>query len=139
MPCAGCVRASSPPRPSRSWTPSGCCARRSSTNGPAHRRRRREGEPMLNDEQIRAAIVSLAKPIAERGGCNVLEADPHIIEGLAWALLGNRPRHGKLGDVRELQQFLETCGIPCRLETIGSRSEIRWDHGTPAAEAEVLP
>jgi len=86
------------------------------------------GLAMLHEEEIRAAIVQLAKPLAERGGSGLLQADHYIIDGLAWALLGARPQHGKLRSLRALQQFLEnTCGIPCHLVKVGSHHEICWD------------
>jgi hypothetical protein len=82
---------------------------------------------MLNEKEIRTAIVQLAKPIADRGWCSSLEDDQYVIDGLAWALLRDRPEHGKLGDLQELQRFLVTCGIPCQLVPFASHYEIRWD------------
>ena len=74
---------------------------------------------MLSEEGIRAVITELAKGIAQRDGGNRLEPEPNIVCGLAWALLGERPRQGNLGDVYQLHELLKACGIPSTINPKG--------------------
>jgi hypothetical protein len=82
---------------------------------------------MLNEHELRALIVRFAKPAASSGGRGDFEADHHILDGLAWALLGHKPQHGGLNDMAVLQEFLEkTCGIPCTLDVKGPHAGVRF-------------
>jgi hypothetical protein len=84
---------------------------------------------MLTEEQIRTEIVRLAKPYTKYpNNFSQWDAEPHVIYGLAWALLGHKPQSPYLTNWHRLHALLKTeCGIPCEIVPARSSSEWRWD------------
>jgi hypothetical protein len=86
---------------------------------------------MLNEEEIRAAIVQTVKPIAKSGQCSVYGGNPRpdrVIHGLLWVLLGKESQPVPLDNKEALGLFLkDVCGIPCRFFNAAGKTTIIWD------------
>jgi hypothetical protein len=87
---------------------------------------------MMTERELQKTIIEEAtKLIGDRSrGPLQLDPLPHILRGLAWALLGRDPLEGQppnlLPNQPAVEQFVKvTCGIPCEFVQIPGVWEIR--------------
>jgi hypothetical protein len=81
---------------------------------------------MLTADQIRIEIVKLAEPYVRSFGQGAPSEDRNALDGLVWALLGERPKHVDISKMELLYEILKKCGIPCTLAE-GAYHAIHWD------------